>query len=83
MAEMEYRRLGPTGMKVSAISIGAWLTFGSDKVAEETSKTCLRKAVESGINFIDVADMYSLGEAERVVGEVVKDYDRHKLVIST
>ncbi len=83
MAEMEYRRLGPTGMKVSAISIGAWLTFGSDKVAEETSKTCLRKAVESGINFIDVADMYSRGEAERVVGEVVKDYERHKLVIST
>jgi len=83
MAAMEYRRLGPTGMKVSAISIGAWLTFGSDKVAEETSKECLRKAIESEINFIDVADMYSKGEAERVVGEVIKDYERHKLVIST
>ncbi len=83
MAGMEYRRLGPTGMKVSAMSIGAWLTFGSDKVAEDTAKTCLRTAIESGINFIDVADMYSRGGAERVVGEVVKDYERHKLVIST
>lgn len=83
MAEMTYRRLGPSGMKVSSISIGAWLTYGSDSVEFDTAKDCLRAAVESGINFIDVADIYSKGEAEKVVGQVIKDYDRTKLVLST
>lgn len=83
MADMEYRRLGPTGMKVSAISIGAWLTYGSGSVEFDTAKACLRAAVENGINYIDVADIYARGEAEKVVGQVVKDFDRTKLVIST
>mgnify|MGYP000014379247 CR=1 FL=1 len=83
MADMEYRRLGPSGMKVSAISIGAWLTYGSDTVEFETAKDCIRVAIENGINFIDVADAYARGEAEKVVGQIVKDYDRSKLVIST
>lgn len=83
MAEMEYRRLGMTGMKVSAISIGAWLTYGSDAVTMATAKKCIKAAVENGINFIDVADAYAKGEAEKVVGEVIKDFDRSKLVIST
>jgi voltage-dependent potassium channel beta subunit len=83
MAEMQYRRLGSTGLKVSAISIGAWLTYGSSLVEIDTSKACLRAAIEKGINFIDVADIYSMGEGEKVVGQVVKDYDRTKLVIST
>jgi voltage-dependent potassium channel beta subunit len=80
---MEYRRLGRSGMKVSAISIGAWLTYGSNQVEEDTAAACLRTAVENGINFIDVADIYARGEAEKVVGKVVKGYDRTKLVIST
>lgn len=79
---MEYRRLGPTGMKVSAISIGAWLTYGG-KVGMEASRQCLRTAIENDINFIDVADMYARGIAEHVVGDVIKSYDRSKLVIST
>jgi voltage-dependent potassium channel beta subunit len=83
MAEMQYRRLGSTGMKVSAISIGAWLTYGSSLVEMDTAKACLRAAIENGINFIDVADIYSMGEGEKVVGQVVKEYDRTKLVIST
>jgi voltage-dependent potassium channel beta subunit len=83
MAEMEYRRLGTTGMKVSAISIGAWLTYGSDAVEFDTAKDCLRAAIESGINFIDVADAYARGEAEKVVGQVIKDFERSSLVIST
>jgi voltage-dependent potassium channel beta subunit len=80
---MQYRRVGKSGLMVSAISIGAWLTYGSNRVEREIAKDCLRKAVESGITFIDVADMYSYGEAEKVVGEVVKDYKRSDLVIST
>lgn len=80
---MEYRRVGNSGLKVSVISLGAWLTYGSSVVEQETSMQCLRKAIESDINFIDVADMYSVGEAEKVVGRVVKDYKRSDLVIST
>jgi aryl-alcohol dehydrogenase-like predicted oxidoreductase len=83
MAEMQYRRLGSTGMKVSAISIGAWLTYGSDKVEQDTAQACLRAAIEKGINFIDVADSYAKGEAEKFVGRVIKDYQRSDLVIST
>ena len=80
---MEYRRVGKSGLMVSAISLGAWLTYGSSVVEQETSMQCLRTAIENGINFIDVADMYSYGEGEKVVGKVVKDYKRSDLVIST
>src|SRR5688572_26932034 len=80
---MEYRRVGKSGLMVSAISLGAWLTYGSDVVAQEASIQCLRTAVENGVNFIDVADIYSSGEAEKVVGKFIKDYKRSDLVIST
>ncbi|MBC7869351.1 MAG: aldo/keto reductase, partial [Chitinophagaceae bacterium] len=73
---MEYRRLGNAGVKVSAISLGAWLTYGSSRIEFDGAVACLRKAIESGINFIDVADMYAYGEAEKVVGQVIKDYKR-------
>ena len=80
---VQYRKLGTAGVKVSAISLGAWLTYGSNRVAEEQSIACIRAAIESGINFIDVADIYSYGRAEEVVGKVIKDYKRSDLVIST
>jgi voltage-dependent potassium channel beta subunit len=80
---MEYRRLGTSGLQVSAISIGAWLTYGSSRMEDENSAACLRAAVEQGINFIDVADIYARGAAETVVGEVIKDFNRTDLVIST
>jgi len=80
---MEYRRVGKSGLKVSAISLGAWLTYGSSSVQEETSMQCVRTAIEAGVNFIDVADMYSNGRGEELVGKVIKDYNRSDLVIST
>ncbi|MFW5696434.1 MAG: aldo/keto reductase family protein [Phototrophicaceae bacterium] len=80
---MEYRRLGNSGMKVSAISLGAWLTYGSKHVADDAADKCIRKAIELGVNFIDVADIYAYGEAEKTVGRVIKDYTRSDLVIST
>lgn len=80
---MEYRRLGNAGMKVSAVSLGAWLTYGSDRVAYESATACVRAAIENGINFIDVADAYARGEAETTVGKIIKDYKRSDLVIST
>jgi len=80
---MKYRRLGITGMKVSEISIGSWLTYGSDNLAFEAAQQCLNTAIENGINFIDTADIYAKGQAEEAVGKVVKNHDRSKLVIST
>ena len=80
---MEYRRLGRAGLKVSALSIGAWLTYGSDRMAQDQSAACLRPAIENGINFIDCADVYAYGRAETAVGEVIRDYERSTLVLST
>ncbi len=80
---MKYRRLGITGMKVSEISIGSWLTYGSDNLAFEAAALCLNTAIDNGINFIDTADIYARGKAEEAVGSVVKNHDRSKLVIST
>lgn len=80
---MEYRRLGMSGMKVSAISIGAWLTYGSSSVEFDMAEQCLNTAIDNGINFIDCADAYAKGEAEKTVGKIIKGRDRSKLVIST
>ncbi len=80
---MQYRRLGLTGMHVSAISLGAWLTYGSDAVAFDAAQECIRVALDHGINFIDIANVYSNGKAEETVGKIVQKLDRSKLVIST
>lgn len=79
---MQYRRLGDAGMKVSAVSLGAWITFGGT-VEDETALDCMRAAVENGINFIDTADVYAGGQAEKVVGRFLKDQKRSDLVISS
>jgi voltage-dependent potassium channel beta subunit len=75
--------MGSTGIKISAISIGAWLTYGSEGVDFKVAADCLRTAIDCGINFIDVADVYANGKAEETVGKVLADYDRTKLVISS
>lgn len=79
---MKYRRLGNAGMKVSEISIGGWLTFGGT-VDADTSGKILDTAIGSGVNFIDLADIYSKGEAEKVSGEMLKKYKRSDLVVSS
>lgn len=79
---MEYRRLGITGMKVSAISLGTWLTYGNS-VDLKTAETCLNTAIDNGINFIDCADIYAKGKAEKVIGKVISTKDRSKFVLST
>jgi aryl-alcohol dehydrogenase-like predicted oxidoreductase len=61
---MEYRRLGNTGVKVSEISLGSWLTYGG-YVEEQKAAAAIEKAVELGINFFDTANVYMRGEAER------------------
>ncbi len=79
---MKYRKLGKYGTKVSTISIGGWLTFGMN-IEDSASLKSLKVAVESGVNFIDVADVYNKGESEKVVGTFIKDYERSDLVISS
>jgi len=72
---VEYRRLGKSGLKVSEIALGAWLTYGGSE-EEETTRVCVKTAVDHGINFIDLADVYARGEAERVVGKVIRKLGR-------
>ena len=79
---MEYRRLGRAGIKVSAVSLGGWVTFG-EQIDESAVRAVVAAAIEGGINFIDLADVYARGEAERVFGAVLKSHRRHDLVISS
>lgn len=80
---MEYRRLGDAGMKVSAVSLGGWINFGEGKVEQDAARRLVETAYEHGINFFDIADVYGTGEAEKQMGAVLKQYPRHRLVIST
>lgn len=79
---MKYRRLGKAGIKVSEISLGTWLTYGKS-VEKETAKACFKVAYEQGINFFDTADIYAYGESEKVVGEIIQDFNRSELVLGT
>jgi aryl-alcohol dehydrogenase-like predicted oxidoreductase len=74
--------LGRTGLRVSEISLGSWLTLGGT-VGLEASRKVIRKAWDLGINFYDTADVYSRGEAESVLGEVLSELPRNELVIAT
>ena len=81
---MEYRRLGKSGLRVSVLSLGAWVTYGG-QVGEEIAYQCMRAAYEAGVNFFDNAEAYADGNAEIVMGNVIKktDWKRSDLVIST
>lgn len=79
---MHYRRLGRSGLKVSEISLGAWVTFGA-QVEEKIVYDLIHTAYEKGINFLDNADVYADGQAEIVMGKVIKDLPREALVISS
>ncbi len=79
---MLYRRLGNTGLKVSEISLGSWLTYGN-AVENETAVQTIDKAYELGINFFDTANAYNRGEAEKVVGAALRKYDRSSYVLAT
>lgn len=81
---MEYRRLGKSGLKVSALSLGSWLTFGkqiSDSVAEDL----MRVAYDNGINFFDNAEVYANGQSEIVMGNILKkmNWDRSTYLVSS
>jgi voltage-dependent potassium channel beta subunit len=81
---MKYRRVGKSGLKISEISLGSWLTYGGT-VDNQTARDCLTTAVEHGINFIDSAEIYAGGRAEEVIAEWLADetVKRKNLVISS
>ncbi len=79
---MHYRRLGKSGLKVSEIGLGAWITFGS-QVDEKISSDLIHTAYDQGINFFDNADAYANGQAEIVMGKAIQDLPREALVISS
>lgn len=79
---MKYRRLGRSGLKVSEISLGSWLTYGKS-VEENTAVKTIHKAYELGINFFDSANVYERGEGERVMAEALKIFPRESYIITT
>jgi len=87
MAKMEYRRLGRSGLKVSLLSFGSWVTFGNKNQIENARQAaeCLHEAKEAGVNFFDNAEGYAAGESERVMGEAFRQlgWKRHEYVVST
>src|SRR5262245_43050989 len=80
---MQYRRLGACGMKVSALSLGGWTTFGSSVSEQEQVAAILKAAFDAGVTFFDIADVYARGEAERAMGLVLRQFPRNELVISS
>jgi len=81
---MEYRFLGNTGLKVSALSLGSWVTFGG-QIDEDKSFEIMKAAYEQGINFFDNAEVYAHGKSETVMGNIIKraGWKRSDLVLST
>ena len=68
---MRYRRLGTSGLQVSELSLGSWLTFGK-QIGDPVAEKLMRTAYDNGINFFDNAEIYARGESERVMGKVLK-----------
>jgi len=80
---MTYRPLGRCGTKVSTFGLGGWTTFGGSVTENSTIHDILHRAFEAGINFFDIADIYAKGESERMMGKVLGEFPRHRLVISS
>lgn len=81
---MEYRHLGRSGLKISALSYGAWVTFAT-QMDEDVAFACMKAARDAGVNFFDNAEAYADGEAEALMGRVIRraGWKRSELVVST
>ena len=81
---MNYRKMGRSGLRLSELSYGAWVTFGG-QAAEETQEACMTAAYDAGVNFFDNAEAYASGQAELIMGRVFKKkaWRREGLVVST
>ena len=81
---MEYRRLGKSGLQVSALSFGSWVTFGA-QIDNGVAEQCMKLAYDNGINFFDNAEAYASGKSELVMGEILKkfNWDRSTYIVSS
>lgn len=81
---MEYRRLGKSGLQVSALSFGSWVTFGN-QIGDGIAEACMKTAYDNGINFFDNAETYANGQSEIVMGNILKkmQWDRSSYVVSS
>jgi len=82
--DMEFRRLGPAGLKVSVLSLGGWLTYGGTQKGSIV-KDCMQTAWDHGINFFDTAEVYAAGQCELEMGQALKElaWPRDEYVLST
>lgn len=81
---MEYRRLGKSGLQLSELSLGSWLTFGK-QIENNTAEDLMKIAYDNGVNFFDNAEIYARGESEKVMGKVLKKmkWDRDSYTVSS
>jgi voltage-dependent potassium channel beta subunit len=82
--DMQYRHLGRSGLEVSVLSLGSWVTFGP-QLDTGLAAECMAAAAEAGVNFFDNAESYSGGESERIMGQALATlgWPRHRYVVST
>lgn len=81
---MEYRRLGKSGLQVSALSLGSWLTFGK-QISDDVATSLMVKAYDNGVNFFDNAEIYALGQSEIVMGNILNKlgWQRDSYIVSS
>lgn len=81
---MQYRRLGHSGLQVSALSLGSWVTY-HNQVNVEAAREMMAAAFDAGVNFFDNAEVYAMGKSEEVMGEALRQlgWPRHRYVVST
>ncbi len=81
---MEYRRLGNSGLQVSVLSLGSWLTFGK-QISDDVAEKLMILAYESGVNFFDNAEIYARGQSEIVMGKILKKvgWERSSYLVSS
>jgi aryl-alcohol dehydrogenase-like predicted oxidoreductase len=82
--EMQYRRLGRSGLQVSVLSFGSWVSFGP-QLAGDSARECLAAAYDAGMNFFDNAEVYAGGRSETIMGEAIAQlaWPRHTYVVSS
>src|ERR1700761_3628524 len=81
---MEYRKMGKTGLQLSILSYGSWVTFAK-QVDDTLGDRLMSVAYDNGVNFFDNAEVYSLGESEKLMGRVLKGktWERSSYVVSS
>lgn len=81
---MEYRRLGKSGLQLSVLSLGSWLTFGK-QIGDDVAEALMVEAYDQGVNFFDNAEIYAQGKSEIVMGNILKKqgWDRTSYVVSS